>query len=283
MRVKASSRVEGIFAHAVAMDNRGMKNMIHCIGSFVYIVNFDYSMILRFSLRQSEISFESPISFNANEYDSPDFAFTTDEHGGKIVFHTPSKEYKRRKICRTGVSGPDAKDISKVYRRLKKAGEASKYLFHLSDECIPLLEDALSHTEISVEDSKLILRQRNVYTGTMVEVEPSGGAGFFAVDNLPESLPPMALKTRDFMSLFSVHKSLTFIPAEDFVMVRDPKKEEFEGVLALCKYDMIIDLHQNKDDDEGGENNGREEPEARTSEQKASGPNQKTGIRRRRK
>ncbi len=269
MRVKASSRVEGIFAHAVAMDNRGMRNIIHCIGSNVFIVNFDYSMILRFSLRQSEISFDSPVSFNANEYDSPDFSFTEDESGGKIVFHTNSGEYARKKICRGGESGPSAKDISKIYRQLRKEGEAGEHLFYLADGCVPLLEEGLSHTEISVEDSVLILRQRNVYTGTMIEVVSSDRGGFFTVNKLPETLPTIALKTKDFMSLFSIHKSLAFTPAEDFVLVKDPQKGEFDGVLSLCRYDMIIDLHR-----KGGEKLGREKQETGASEQAVDRPDQ---------
>lgn len=275
MKIKASSRVEGIFAHAVAMDNRGLKNIIHCVGSNVFIVNFDHSMILRFSLRQSEVSFETPVSFNANEYDSPEFTFTTDEEGGKIVFHTASKEYTRKKICRTGMSGPDANDIRKVYRQLKREAEESEYLFYVSDDCIPLLEEGLSHTEISVENSALILRQRNVYTGTIVEIG-SASSGFFTLDKLPKHLPPIALKTKDFMSLFTVRKSLAFIPTKDFVLVKDSKKDDFEGVLALCKYDMIIDLYQSEE----GENNGREEQETGASEQAADRPHQ---VRRKRR
>lgn len=245
-RVKVSSRVENIFAHAVAMDNRGLKNIIHCIGSNVFITNFDHSMILRFSLRKSEVHFESPISFNANEYDSSDFSFTQNEHGGQIIFHTTSKEYTRKKICRTGAAGPDAKTIAKIHRNLKQEAEKSKYLFYLSDGCGSLLEEGLSHTEISVENSALILRQRNVYTGTMIEVTPSR-SGFLTVDNLPKNMPPIAVKTKDFLSLFTIHKSLAFIPAEDFIMVQDPKKEEFDGVMALCRYDMVIDLYQDKE------------------------------------
>ncbi len=277
-RIKAGSRVEGIFAHAVAMDNRGMKNIIHCVGASVYIVNFDYSMILRFLLRKSEVSFDSPISFNANEYDSPDFSFTEDEHGGKIIFHTSSKEYNRKKVCRSSLSGPGAKDIAKLYRDLKKDAERrGEYSFHLSDECVPLLDEGLSHTEISVENSVLVLRQRNVYTGTLVEVEPSGGGGFFTPDNLPENLPPIALKTKDFMGLFTARKSLVFVPTEDFLLVKDSTKEDFEGILALCKYDMVIDLYR---DEEGGENDGGKEQEERTSEQEVNRPDKRKPRRR---
>ncbi len=258
--MKANKRIEGIFAQAVAMDNRGLKNMIHCIGDNIYIVNFDYSMILRFSLRQSEASFDVPVSFNANEYDSPNFTF--EQKGGRIIFTTAEKGYTRRKICQTGSSSPTAQDIDELYQKLKAEADKGEYLFYLSAECVPLLEGDLSHVEISVEDSRLILRQRNVYTGTLVEVE-SYEKGFFTVNKLPKNMPPIALKTKDFMSLFNLQKSLAFIPTEDFLAVKDPQKDDFDGVLALCRYDMIIDLYQ-----KGGETNGRKEPQTGTGEQK---------------
>jgi len=126
----------------------------------------------------------------------------------------------------------------------------------VSDDCVPLLEEGLSHTEIAVENSKLILRQRNVYTGTMVEItHKEDSAGFFSVDKLPENLPPIALKTKDFTSLFVARKSLEFVPTKDFVMVRDSRKDDFEGIIALCRYDMIIDLY---DKSEGEKNGGQE-------------------------
>jgi len=277
--VSVNKRIEGIFAQAVAMDNRGIKNMIHCIGDNIYIVNFDYSMILRFSLRQSEARFDVPISFNANEYDSPNFTFEITENGSKIVFRTVEKEFTRRKICYTKSVSPDAEDIDKLYQELKKKAEQSEYLFYLSADCVPLLEEDLSHVEISVENSSLILRQRNIYTGTIVEVE-SNEKGFFTVNKLPKEMPPIALKTKDFISLFNVQKSLAFIPAEDFLAVKDPQKDDFDGVLALCKYDMIINLYN---DEKGGDEDGRKEQETGTSQQEADRPSVKRTITRRRK
>ncbi len=277
--VSVNKRIEGIFAQAVAMDNRGIKNMIHCIGDNIYVVNFDYSMILRFSLRQSEARFEVPISFNANEYDSPQFTFEITPDGSKIVFYTVEKEFTRRKICYTKSVSPNAEDIDKLYQELKKKGEQSQYLFYLSADCVPLLEEDLSHVEISVENSSLILRQRNIYTGTIVEVE-SNEKGFFTVNRLPKEMPPIALKTKDFTSLFNIQKSLAFIPTEDFLVVKDPQKDDFDGVLALCKYDMIIDLYNGE---KGGDEGGRKEQETGTSQQEADRPPVKRTITRRRK
>jgi hypothetical protein len=114
----------------------------------------------------------------------------------------------------------------------------------------------------------------------MVEVE-SNEKGFFTVNRLPKEMPPIAFKTKDFTSLFNIQKSLAFIPTEDFLAVKDPQKDDFDGVLALCKYDMIIDLY-NKDE-KGGDEDGRKEQEKGSGQQEADRPSVKRTITRRRK
>ena len=102
-------------------------------------------MILRFSLRQNEISFDTPISFNANDYDSPKFSIEKNNDGKEVIaFHTTSKGYERKKICKSDESYVEAKVIAKTFRQFKKEAEKSEYLFYLSDDCLPLLEENLS-------------------------------------------------------------------------------------------------------------------------------------------
>ena len=252
--MKVGARIESIFSYAVAMDNRGLRNTIHCIGPRIYIVNFDHSMILRFSLRRNEIEFKSSISFNANDYDSPRFEVAD----GKIIFETSEGQYERKKIC--APAGYDARDIQKMYREQYRTGIKNDFLFYLSRECCSLLEDQLSHTEISIEKGKLILRQRNIYTGTIIEVTPKS-SGLIEEIKMPETFGPVGLKTKDFVSLFTLHDSLSFIPAEDFIIVKDYKKQDFDGILAFCKYDEIIKLYNgdNENEKEGEKNRGQKQ------------------------
>jgi hypothetical protein len=250
--MKINSRIENIFAHAVAMDNRGLKNTIHCVGSAVYIVNFDHSMILRFRLRKSEQIFQNPISFNANDYDSSDF----DEVDGKIVFNTSEGGYVRKKFCRA--ADYDPKDIKVLYHKHIKDVD-DKYIFYLSRDFCSLLEPELSHIEISVQKGKLLIRQRNVYTGTMIEIQPKD-SGFFSENKLPKSFGPVGLKTKDFTSLFSFCDSLAFIPAKEFLLVKDHHKKDFDGILSFCRYDEIINLYH-----PGGDKIGRKKQKDRAS------------------
>lgn len=240
--MKINKRVEAVFAYAVAMDNRGLRNTIHCVGKNVYIVNSDHSMILRFPLRQSEVIFSKPISFNANDYDSQTF----EEVDGKIVFQTSTANYERKKIC--GIADTySIQDLRKLYHNHLNA--ETSFQFSLSKDVCPLLDEDLSHTEISVEKGKLVLRQRNVYSGNIIEVTPLE-KGLFTTQSLPESFGPVGLKTKDFLSLFTFYDSLDFFPAGDFLIVKEVRKRDFDGVLAFCKYDEIINLY--KEDKKNG-------------------------------
>ena len=72
--MKITDLVEQIFAHAVALDQSGgLRNTIYAIGSEIYILNYDHTVLLRFRLRRSEACFETPVSFRANDYDSNGF------------------------------------------------------------------------------------------------------------------------------------------------------------------------------------------------------------------
>lgn len=253
MKVNANSRLESIFSYAVAMDNRGLRNTIHCVGPEIYIVNSDHSVILRFSLRKNEVKFEHPASFNANDYDSPNF----EVKDGNIIFEIAEGGYERKKIC--SLVGYSAEDVREIYRRNFKMGKDSEFSFYLAKDCCSLLDEQLSHTEISIEEGKLILRQRNVYSGTIVEVTPKK-KGLLDEGNLPESFGPVGLKTKDFISLFSYCDSLEFIPVEDFIIVKDYRKQDFDGILAFCKYDEIINLYKKEE-----ASNGRKEQKVRRS------------------
>ena len=238
--MKINSRVENIFAQAVAMDNRGLKNTIHCIGPYIFIVNFDHSMMLRFRLRKSEVLFSSPISFNANDYDSSDF----DEVDGKIVFNLSEKGYARKKIC--NLAGYDGEKIKEVYSKYINSTESKKPPFQLSKECCNLLEQELSHIEISSEEGKLLLKQRNIYSGTVIEVSPKD-SGFFSDSEALEDFGPYGLKTKDFMSLFAFYNTLSFTPMKHFLVVKENVKHDFDGIMAFCAYDEIINLYKEKE------------------------------------
>jgi len=205
---------------------------------------------MRFLLRKTETAFDPPVSFRASDYDSSQFEVV----GDRIVFSSTKGNYVRRKVC-----GPakdyDPREIRQIYHQLISRAKNSPFTFTLAADCCALLEDSLSHVELSVEDGQLLLRQRNVYTGSIVEVTPKL-EGLLSDLALPDAFGPVAVKTSDFTALFSFHDALQFHPAQDILMVTEPSRGEFDAVLGLCQYDEIIRLYK-----EGS--NGRQESEDR--------------------
>ena len=63
--------LEEIFAHAVALTQSGhLRSTIYCAGKYVYIMNQDSTILLRFLAPEP---FPEPVAFYANDYDSPEF------------------------------------------------------------------------------------------------------------------------------------------------------------------------------------------------------------------
>ena len=231
-----SKRVETIFAQAVALEQRGFKNTIHCLNNKVYIVNYDHTVILQCPLRKSEVSFENPISFKADDYDSEKFY----EKDGKIVFETQEKGYVKKKTC--GVPGITPEQIQKVFRSYATKDKSS--YFTLSKDCTTLLENRLSHIELSIKKNEINLLQRDIYSGTIIEVTPKSKGLLNTNSNLPSTFGPVGLKTKDFMSLFLFHDQLKFYPqGNDYLLIEDFKKD-LKGIMAFCLYDEIIELQK---------------------------------------
>lgn len=235
---KVSSRVEDIFAHAVAMDQAGkLRNTIYTIESEVYIINQDNTVMLRFPLRDSEQSFKEPISFRANDYDSRAFH----EEGGKIVFTTEADGWKRTKTCGTPDATPE--EVRAMFKKFKPV-KTNKVMLHKS--ICGLLEENLSHVEISAEDGELSIIQRNIYSGAVIELTraEAGGLGVASGDEMDSDFGPLGLRTPDFMALFAFndHLQWTFPPEgkADYCCVqsRDPKMK-MQGVVACCVYDEL--------------------------------------------
>lgn len=262
--MKISSTVEQIFAHAVALDQSGgLRNTIYAIENHIYILNYDHTLLLRFLLRRTEAPFQHPISFRANDYDSNLFH----EEDGKIVFVVESDGFERRKSCGTPDFTPD--QIKKVFKdNLGYPGEWAEVF--LPKNMLSLLDRDLSHIEFTGEKgSPIKLTQRNIYSGGIVEIQKKG-KGLFQED-LPFDIEPVAIKTNDFLALYSFQEGVRFLfPPKgegNIVQVKgmDDMKRHMTGLVACCIYDEIIEVK------EAGKS-GREEPKKRRSEQETDRP-----------
>ena len=246
--MKINSTVEQIFAHAVALEQSGgLKNTIYAKLNKVYILNYDHTVLLRFKLRKSEAPFAHPVSFRANDYDSNQFR----EEEGRIKFTSTSGEYTKVKTCGTPDLSPD--EVEQLYKEYTAIDPDQFEEVTLDKNILPLLEKSLSHTEfVGVAGGVVKLVQRNIYSGAVIEVqkEPSAGGLLGTTDTLTENLEPIAIKTQDFLALFTFQDVLKFyLPKEgkgDFIKVEsiNKAKRDMTGIIACCIYDEIIEIKE---------------------------------------
>jgi hypothetical protein len=242
--MKVTNLVEEIFAQAVSLDQSGgLKNTIYAVGHEIYILNYDHTVLLRFRLRASEGTFETPISFKANDYDSNVF----EEKDGKIIFTSGNGEYQRKKICgTTDLSPEEVRDLFNKYATEKEG----RIVTNLSSSVLSLLDTELSHIEFSGNEGESIkMVQRNIYSGGIIEVTKNEEGNLFK-ESLDFNFGPVAIKTDDFKALFYFQEVLQFaFPVrgkEDFILVKgtDKNKRDITGIVACCLYDEIIQLKE---------------------------------------
>lgn len=232
-----SQLTEGIFAHAVSLHQGGrLRSTIYAYGKVVYILNMDKTVLLRFELPVAE-GFENPVSFVANDYDASDFY----EEDGQIVFRQSGGGFERKKSCQT--PGKTFDQVDEMFKGFSFKDHKNEFL--VTKDALNLLEEGLSHMEISVEGGALSIIQRDIYSGSIIELtreDEEGLLGGGAVDNLKGDFGPVGIRTNDFMALFSFCDSIT---------VKCPTKSSFDyfqvngpffnmtGVVAACLYDEI--------------------------------------------
>jgi hypothetical protein len=259
--------IESIFSHAVALDQSGrMKNVITCNGRDVWIMNYDKTILLKFQMDQLTPPFKHLIRFNANDYDSVKFY----EEDGKIVFVQQGHGFERKKIC---APPADIIDPSVFWQRLAFDNKSTH--FTLSDGVLSLLDENLSHTEIHSEDKKLVITQRDVFTGNIIRLDRKveGLLGLNRPDKIAEDFEVIAIRTNDLAALFSFSKSVVFYLNHDNpgrCMIKSDAAS-MEGLIAWCVYDELGIINYLEVDD------GGQKQENRDSEQKA---NRKIAIRR---
>lgn len=267
-----SQRIEEIFSHAVAMDQSGrLRNTVYCLDDLIYIMNSDQTVLLKFQLRKSEAAFSHPVSFRANDYDSREFY----EKDGMIIFQTESDGFKREKSCKTPGDSPE--DIAKLFDSYPLIRTNA---VKLQRGVLSLLDDALSHIEISAPAKELSLVQRNIYSGTVLTItrtEEEGGLGLVAHDKITDEFGPVGMRTNDFLALFTfIDKLALFFPSgdADYICVRsDDPKMPMEGIVSLCRYDELGGITESRKEvnetgvsSTRGGSHGREEQEVRRGE-----------------
>ncbi len=255
--MKINNRIETIFAQAAALGNCGrFKSSIYCIKNNVYLLNSDNTVILKFPLRKNESVFTSSISFSSSDYDSRDFY----EKEGKIVFRSSNEKYERRKTC----GGINDIEIEKIYNSFPPN---LKNRVGIDKSITSLLEDSLSHIEFGIKANSFYLIQRDIYSGTIIEISEIQSNGIGLIDsklNIKE-YGPIGLRTNDFLALFAFQPSISLGFEEDKEYGSIKGNNELfpmNGIIAHCIYDELGIIEE--------VNNGRKEQENRSSKSKVN-------------
>ena len=232
-----NKRIESIFAQAAALQQSGrLRNTIYCMGRKVYILNQDHTILIQFALRESETPFQTPISFNANDYDSNRFV----EKDGKICFVQQSGDFVREKSCQ--VPNLSVKEVQRIFQaRMEAATWANKVV--LDKTFTTCLDESLSHVEFKGVEGQLIALQRNIYTGSIIKVskQASTKKGLVSFSGALKDFRTIGLRTDDFLALFTFAPSLTFYFAgKDTVPFENlDQKLPFTGLVSRCIYDEM--------------------------------------------
>ncbi len=232
---KVELRIEKIFAHAAALQQNGrLRNTVYGIKRAVFILNQDHTVLIRFPMiRKKEIGFEMPISFNTNDYDSNTFK----EKNGKIIFIQHNGDYVREKSCSTPQFSPKA--VQKLFKKLsEKATQKNKYVV-LDSHFTSLLDEDLSHIEFSAKKGKLITKQRNIYSGSVITIKGDAKKGFVSSKML-KSFKPIGIRTKDFLALFSFVDCIEFFFNKNTILFNSLERTmPFTGIISQCIYDEL--------------------------------------------
>jgi len=238
-KVEVSNRVENIFAHAVALDQSArLRNTVYGWKNQVLILNSDNTVLLRFPMRPAEGMFPAPVSFRANDYDSRSFRI----EGNQIIFVRSAGGWTREKKCGTPEATPE--QIVAVWRKYKPLTDV---VVALPETISGLLEEALSHVEFHAgTDGVIHIVQRNVYSGSVIDVTPSAeGAGLgLCKVSAPVPFGPIGMRTGDLLALFAFNPvvHLGFPASADIQYIwaegRNPAAP-FSGPIAGCLYDEL--------------------------------------------
>ncbi len=245
------SRVEEVFAQAAALDQAGrLRSTIYCLGRKVYILNQDLTVLIQFRLRERQ-AFSAPFSFRANDYDSKEFQ----EEDGRIEFVKREGQWKSVKSCSTPNRTPA--DVEQLFRSFDFP-EVNPVT--IGQDVLPLLDESLSHIEVSAKRGKLRIVQRNIYDGSVLRISMEEARQTLGA--LEAELPdfgPLGLRTNDFIALYTFVSHLSWRFAPDVAWFESPDPAyRMRGLISQCVYDEL-----------GRIENGWQEPKERKREQSA--------------
>jgi len=230
---------EQIFAHAVSLEQVGrQKNMIFGWKNIIFILNYDKTVLLRFEMKQE--LFKDPIGFFVNDYDSDEFRIEE----GMIIFTRQGIEFQREKKC--GTPNQSFRDIEELFFKYLDVATIEQPSITVRKGSLELFNPDLSHIELKGKEGKIIVRQQDIYSGTILELTRPKDKGFqlgeFLTwkDNIPQDFGPIGIRTSDFLTLFAFHGKVQLYFLNNYFIVEGKTTQyKMMGVIGGCLYDEL--------------------------------------------
>lgn len=246
-------RLEDLAGVAAQMSrNYQMDAILAGKAGTVFIVNSECTVLLRYT-GVADVGPE--VRWKACDWEKG----TARMEGDEVVFSSESGGCKRTKRC----SAPAATfaQLEKAWTDLRaKAPDGSPSLTMTAALAGVHLEEGLSHVEFWYEDNTPVLKQRDLYSGTLITVElPSSkrqSGGFFSAK--PQPFDRTAIRTKDLQALLFLEGSLDFSFGPEASII---KSTTFEALLSNCIYDGLYTVEELTDGRKIKENGtGEQEP-----------------------
>ncbi len=230
--------IERIFSYAQALEQSGrQKNMVFYWQNVIYIMNADKSILLRFDASQD--TFPNPGGFYVSDYDSPNFVLGPDF----INFIIRGTEFSRNKKCRIpNQSFVEVEDLFYKFYGNDSFTFPGSFTFH--KDSLQLLNESLSHIEFQIKNKEIKIIQRDIYSGTIIELERKlkvEGLGLIvSEDDLPNYLPITGMRTNDFLALFNFNDKVKIhLPESPGFFLVEGMHNNMQGIVAGCLYDEL--------------------------------------------
>lgn len=232
--LKFNNRIEKIFAHAVALEQSGrLHSNIYCYQKYIYIVNQNDTIIMRFPLLSSEPAFDKPLGFNAKDFQGQQINYNEKT----TTFVDEDADFVKEKSCATLKINPE--EVHQVFEnQLKKENFENKIT--ITTAWLKYFDDSLGHLEFRGRDNQLIIKQRDLYSGTVIAVSKKNKGGL-GLDNLKvNDFDTFGIRTLDFMALFSFVEEIQLSFGQNVMMAESIRNIPFKTVISRCIYDELV-------------------------------------------
>jgi len=244
--MEISSRLEGLLAKACAL-NRSNKVKVYGVGSSLYLLNFDRTLMMKFCWEGKE-RFQPSVGFALSDYAGG----SLEVKDGMVRFSSEKGGWVKEKWVRSDSVTPE--EVDRVFSERKKEAESGA-CFSLGKDFLGLLDDGLSHVEFRMRHGRLEAIQRDVYAGSVILLHKKG-EGFLSAGADAGAFDSVGVRTEDLKALFLFCDSYRVYVGSGALYLVGGKVRgvDVSGLMARCFYDEMK-----------GEVYGREEPQVRVN------------------